>query len=365
MMPFLSQHGIIALLAVTLVYPVSTSSTTCMMDWLKAAGVPDAKVAFYEGKLCEGRVEIDTIAHLTPFFFRLLGMASAEHQRLILECARKKCHNPCSNGGLCSASGGAYLCKCRTGFTGNRCEVDRYCDPNPCVHRGKKSGTCQHDVTTGYTCTCLPGYEGRKCHQPKDHCRSDPCLHGGTCKRLFDDFRCACRMHYHGKTCQRKWISQSDYETVKTKLALTLKLFGWKHRGSCLYRAFKDKKTFQGAEKSCVLLNGHLASVHSQDEMEFICDQVVSEIANVHVWLGGTDRKVEGEWKWTDGSKWDYTRWSFGEPSNYLHSNGNDEDSLELVLPRRQDGSIARIYWNDMESSGLRKRTGYVCKVCN
>ena len=309
-------------------------------------------------------MEIANIANLTPFFLRLMGITSEEHQNLILDCARKKCHNPCRNDGLCSASEGAYLCKCPTGFTGERCEVN-LCNPNPCAHRRTQSGTCLHNVTSGYRCTCMPGYEGRDCHQLVNHCKSSPCLHGGTCKRLFNDFRCLCRTHHHGKTCQHKWISQNDYEAVKIKLDLSLKDLGWKRRHSCLYKVFEEKKNFQSAEESCVYLNGHLASIHSQDEMQFIRDQVVSGTTPVLVWLGGTDREVEGEWKWTDGSAWDYTHWRSGEPNNLLNSKGEDEDSLVIVLPRGPFGSITSHYWNDRASSGFgQKQGGYLCKVC-
>ena len=312
-------------------------------------------------------MEIANIANLTPFFLRLMGITSEEHQNLILDCARKKCHNPCRNDGLCSASEGAYLCKCPTGFTGERCEVD-LCYPNPCAHRGKRSGTCQHDVTSGYACTCTPGYEGRDCHQLVDHCKSNPCLHGGTCKRLFNDFRCLCRTHHHGKTCQHKWISQNDYETVKTKLALTLKLFGWKHRGSCLYRAFKEQKTSQDAEKSCVSFNGHLASIHSAMEQQFIVDHVVRGISH-NLWIGGSDRIVEGTWRWTDGTPMDYFNWDNGEPNDEKFT--WDEDCLELLL-RPQPTGVSRWGWNDYICPSTSKVVplsrshvnAYVCKVC-
>ena len=33
------------------------------------------------------------------------------------------------------------------------------------------------------------------------------------------------------------------------------------------------------------------------------------------VWLGGTDQKEEGVWRWNDGSTWNFTRWSNGTGS--------------------------------------------------
>ena len=40
-------------------------------------------------------------------------------------------------------------------------------------------------------------------------------------------------------------------------------------------------------------------------------------LSNNHIWLGGsgdTDKAKEGEWSWTDGSKWSVEQWAPGEP---------------------------------------------------
>ena len=39
-------------------------------------------------------------------------------------------------------------------------------------------------------------------------------------------------------------------------------------------------------------------------------------------WLGGSDVEVEGDWRWVDGSNWDFQAWDMGQgqPNNY---NGN------------------------------------------
>lgn len=34
-----------------------------------------------------------------------------------------------------------------------------------------------------------------------DYCKSSPCQNGGTCLRMYNDFRCECPETFYGKTC--------------------------------------------------------------------------------------------------------------------------------------------------------------------
>eukprot|EP00957_Ditylum_brightwellii_P150981 11496214-Ditylum_brightwellii.AAC.1 len=62
---------------------------------------------------------------------------------------------------------------------------------------------------------------------------------------------------------------------------------------------------------------GDLASIHSKQENDFLQTLSDSETS----WIGGrrminyTDKNNE-MWTWSDGSDWDYTKWSEGEPDN-------------------------------------------------
>jgi hypothetical protein len=71
---------------------------------------------------------------------------------------------------------------------------------------------------------------------------------------------------------------------------------------------------------------GHLATVSSPDENDFIRDSILRWPAldtpifyggnHPRAWLGGYDlSNLAGHWLWTTDEPWDYTNWSFGQPN--------------------------------------------------
>lgn len=136
--------------------------------------------------------------------------------------------NVCKNAGRCVNMGNSHKCECQPGYTGSYCEemVDE-CKSNPC----RNGATCK-DYQGTYECIvstltgtpllylftwvphavsrplplsllqCKPGYQGVNCEYEVDECHSKPCLHGGTCINLINQFTCVCPPGTHGKS----WI---------------------------------------------------------------------------------------------------------------------------------------------------------------
>ncbi|XP_036390988.1 ladderlectin-like [Megalops cyprinoides] len=74
----------------------------------------------------------------------------------------------------------------------------------------------------------------------------------------------------------------------------------------------------EGQKKHCLKLGGNLASVHSLPEY-----RLIQKFTAAKAWIGGHDAVEEGQWLWSDGSPFLYTKWTPRQPDNH-----NEEDCL-------------------------------------
>jgi len=104
------------------------------------------------------------------------------------------------------------------------------------------------------------------------------------------------------------------------------------------------------AEAQCVVLNSHLASIHSDNENSFITDLTYTDEnkQNNQLWIGLS--YVNSQYVWSDGTPSDYYHWHKGEPSN-----PGKENCIELY-----SYSDAYSYWND-ENCDENMRA-FICK---
>ena len=88
-------------------------------------------------------------------------------------------------------------------------------------------------------------------------------------------------------------------------------------------------------------------SIHDEETNTFI-----QSFTNEGKWLGGY-RKEDGKniWGWTDGSPWDFSKWSPGEP--------NDDSGVEDFLDMNYGGAGL---WNDR--NGVSSQLPFVCQRC-
>jgi hypothetical protein len=94
-------------------------------------------------------------------------------------------------------------------------------------------------------------------------------------------------------------------------------------------------------------LQGHLATITSQDENDFIAGFLPS---GAGYWIGGFQPpgslEPDGNWQWITGESFDYTNWGAEEPNETGYKDEN-EDRLEF------DGE-----WNDLRGSHISP--GYI-----
>ena len=112
------------------------------------------------------------------------------------------------------------------------------------------------------------------------------------------------------------------------------------------YKFSSESKDWNSAETVCVENSAHLASVHSDREVEFL-----NQIINSTIWIGLEWK--ETTYQWSDRSAFDYTNWKSGEPNGA----GDENCVAQFYSPK----TAYNRKWNDDRCNAYRGKS-YVCK---
>lgn len=108
------------------------------------------------------------------------------------------------------------------------------------------------------------------------------------------------------------------------------------------YRLYLEDCNWERARQQCVTLGGLLAIVPDAPTWAFL--QPMTK--GLSLWLGATDEKTEGLWKWIDGTPMTFTAWHRRQPDNARGA----ENHLHTVHNA----------WNDLDKSG--RAVGFICE---
>uniref|UniRef100_A0A3P9MCZ6 C-type lectin domain-containing protein n=1 Tax=Oryzias latipes TaxID=8090 RepID=A0A3P9MCZ6_ORYLA len=126
----------------------------------------------------------------------------------------------------------------------------------------------------------------------------------GVCRPLLRTFQysvVASVIHY-AVAC---WGADSTDRDRKT-----LNKLKWIRFGSSCYFFSEERKSWDKARESCRAREADLVVINTKEENAFI-----SALKNQSVWLGLSDRDLEGTWKWVDGSSLTLF-WGSDQPDN-------------------------------------------------
>lgn len=113
------------------------------------------------------------------------------------------------------------------------------------------------------------------------------------------------------------------------------------------YKIYLTPATWAEAKQQCEDLGGHLATITSQAEQDFI-EKLNS--GSRRLWIGGY-RDDGNNWKWVTGEPWDYTHWAAGEPND--SSNVVSNENRVALWPKE---------WNDLNEKNKSEQSGFICE---
>jgi hypothetical protein len=80
------------------------------------------------------------------------------------------------------------------------------------------------------------------------------------------------------------------------------------------YALISEKLDWQGAKRRCEHFGGHLLTLDSDKEWEFISKAIIKD--GVYCWVGASDQLHEGDWRWVDEKRVPRDKyWNKGEPN--------------------------------------------------
>ena len=119
----------------------------------------------------------------------------------------------------------------------------------------------------------------------------------------------------------------------------------------CFKNMLTGRLTWREAEASCVSIEGHLLSITSPPEYQYIANKIEEENIGTLMWLGLNDIKKESFWEWSDGSAINFVNWQDGQPNNYQDQG---EDCVAIVPSSNK--------WGDTPCNKTSHTPSFICK---
>ena len=130
------------------------------------------------------------------------------------------------------------------------------------------------------------------------------------------------------------------------------------------YKRYESGLTWTAAKKKCERLGGHLVTITSQGEQDFVYSLIREGNKNAY-WLGG--RTGSGTGKWITGEAFTYSNWAYGQPDAYR----NAESYMQIYNAYNPHASNEIGEWNDITINNVipgeedffrTKYSGFICE---
>ena len=119
------------------------------------------------------------------------------------------------------------------------------------------------------------------------------------------------------------------------------------------YKVYSQKMEWEEAQDYCASMGGHLVTITSQHEQDFVCELVKSE--NIACWIGAS--LIREDFKWVTGEFFDYTNWD----DSYTYNNSQEEPYAGIYANDTDTKYSTTGKWNDFKK-GTNTIKGFVCE---
>lgn len=120
-----------------------------------------------------------------------------------------------------------------------------------------------------------------------------------------------------------------------------------------VYQMFKGVHTWREAKVFCEILDGHLATLTTEEENQFVY-WFMRDQGFLTAYFGLSDEQRVGNWIWVTGEPFTYTNWHRGEPSR------SGRERYGMYFYKHLDGT-----WNDAhfyEDAEVDPGCSYICE---
>lgn len=111
------------------------------------------------------------------------------------------------------------------------------------------------------------------------------------------------------------------------------------------YFVFEKKCKWTEASRRCESMGGQLVVIADSATQKFIEDLAAQRV----LWLGATDKDIEGKWRWGDGTEMKFKNFGRGQPDNW-----NGLENWLSINWKANNGE-----WNDVGNDRL---FGFICE---
>jgi hypothetical protein len=113
------------------------------------------------------------------------------------------------------------------------------------------------------------------------------------------------------------------------------------------YKIYIENLTWDDAKLYCEELGGHLATITTNKEQNFISS---INPYSYNLWIGAF-RDEAFNWQWVTGEEWNYNNWGEDEPNN-----------SSSVIANENCVAIWPDNWNDLNSLNTFEQSGFICE---